>query len=218
MKYSLIRLVLFAPLFALFVFLGVGTFLAVVFAGLIAFAISYLFFQKQRDAASAALQHRFSGKAKPMRSAGEVQDANAEDGEDDLHDDPRGFRNAPGQAAFSADHVHQAIHKDDEDCDGQSHTEEHAIKSIVRTRRGRWPGRLNLNSGLFEIFPYPFGDLCPPVCPVYAPAGRGADGRDLRRAHCLCHQLPVFPEAARCCRGGPAAPFLGEGQAAALGR
>ena len=28
---------------------------------------------------TAALQHRFSGKAKPLRSAGEVQDAHAED-------------------------------------------------------------------------------------------------------------------------------------------
>jgi len=41
--------------------------------------MSYLFFQKQRDEAAAALQHRFSGKAKPLRSASEVQDANAED-------------------------------------------------------------------------------------------------------------------------------------------
>jgi hypothetical protein len=72
-------LALFVPLFVLFAFLQVGWILAVIFAGLIAFAISYLFFQKQRDAASAALQHRFSGKAKPLRSAGEVQDANAED-------------------------------------------------------------------------------------------------------------------------------------------
>jgi len=79
MKYSLIRLALFVPLLVLFSFLEVGILLAAVFAGLIAFAISYLFFQKQRDAATAALQHRFSGKAKPLRSAGEIQDANAED-------------------------------------------------------------------------------------------------------------------------------------------
>ena len=79
LKYSLIRLAIFVPLFVLFAFLQVGVLMSVVCAGLIAFAISYLFFQKQRDAATAALQHRFSGKAKPLRSAGEIQDANAED-------------------------------------------------------------------------------------------------------------------------------------------
>ncbi|VXC63594.1 conserved hypothetical protein [Arthrobacter sp. 9V] len=79
LKYSLIRLALFVPLFVLFAFLGVGWILAVVFAGLIAFAISYLFFQKQRDAATAAMRERFSGRAKPIRTAGEVEDAAAED-------------------------------------------------------------------------------------------------------------------------------------------
>nr|WP_218643717.1 DUF4229 domain-containing protein [Paenarthrobacter ureafaciens] len=80
MKYSLIRLALFVPLFVLFLFLGTGVFLAVIFAGLIAFAISYLFFQKQRDEATAAMRERFSGRAKPLRTAGEVDDAAAEDG------------------------------------------------------------------------------------------------------------------------------------------
>ncbi|MGA8789953.1 MAG: DUF4229 domain-containing protein [Paenarthrobacter sp.] len=80
LKYSLIRLALFVPLFVLFAFLGVGWILAVIFAGLIAFAISYLFFQKQRDAATAAMRERFSGRAKPIRTAGEVEDATVEDG------------------------------------------------------------------------------------------------------------------------------------------
>jgi hypothetical protein len=79
MKYSLIRLALFVPLFVLFSFLQLGTLLAALCAGLIAFAISYLFFQKQRDAATATLHERFSGRAKPIRSAGEIDDANAED-------------------------------------------------------------------------------------------------------------------------------------------
>ncbi|MEJ1112765.1 DUF4229 domain-containing protein [Paenarthrobacter sp. CCNWLY172] len=79
LKYSLIRLALFVPLFVLFAFLGVGWILAVIFAGLIAFAISYLFFQKQRDAATAAMRERFSGRAKPIRTAGEVEDATVED-------------------------------------------------------------------------------------------------------------------------------------------
>ena len=54
LKYSLIRLAIFVPLFVLFMLLQVGALMAVICAALIAFAISYLFFQKQRDAASAA--------------------------------------------------------------------------------------------------------------------------------------------------------------------
>ena len=79
MKYTLIRLVLFMPLFALFVFLQLGWLLAAVCAGLISFAVSFLFFQKQRDAASAAVHAGFTGRAKPLRTAGEVEDAEAED-------------------------------------------------------------------------------------------------------------------------------------------
>lgn len=78
-KYSLIRLALFAPLFVLFYVLGLGALMSVICAGLIAFAVSYLFFQKQRDEATAAMHQRFSGKAKPLRSAGELDDAQAED-------------------------------------------------------------------------------------------------------------------------------------------
>jgi hypothetical protein len=79
LKYSLIRLALFAPLFVVFMLLQLGVLMSVICAALIAFAVSYLFFQKQRDAAAAALHQRFSGNAKPLRSANEVQDANAED-------------------------------------------------------------------------------------------------------------------------------------------
>jgi Protein of unknown function (DUF4229) len=79
LKYSLIRFAIFLPLFVLFVFLQLGWFLAVICAGLISFAISYLFFQKQRDAATASLHARFSGRAKPIRTAGEIDDAEAED-------------------------------------------------------------------------------------------------------------------------------------------
>jgi hypothetical protein len=79
LKYTLIRLALFAPLLVLFIYLQLGWLLAVLCAGMMSFAISYLFFQKQRDAATATLHERFSGKAKPLRSAGEVADADAED-------------------------------------------------------------------------------------------------------------------------------------------
>ena len=97
LKYSLIRLALFVPLFVLFALLQLGVLMSVICAALIAFAISYLFFQKQRDAATAALQHRFSGKAKPLRSAGEVQDANAEDALLDANPDITINNNAKGK-------------------------------------------------------------------------------------------------------------------------
>jgi len=87
LKYSLIRLALFAPLFALFVYLQLGWLLAALCAGMMAFAISFLFFQKQRDAATASIHDRFSGRAKPLRTAGEVDDADAEDRLVDEHPD-----------------------------------------------------------------------------------------------------------------------------------
>ena len=87
LKYSLIRLALFVPLFALFVYLELGWLLAVLCAGMMAFAISFLFFQKQRNAAAASLHQRFSGKAKPLRTAGDVDDADAEDRLVDAHPD-----------------------------------------------------------------------------------------------------------------------------------
>ena len=79
LKYSLIRLALFAPLFVLFLYLGLGAVMSVICAAGIAFAVSYLFFQQQRDDATEAMRRRFSGKAKPLRTAGEVDDAQAED-------------------------------------------------------------------------------------------------------------------------------------------
>ncbi|MGO4491169.1 DUF4229 domain-containing protein [Arthrobacter sp. 2YAF22_2] len=87
LKYSLIRLALFLPLFALFVYLQLGWLLAALCAGMMAFAISFLFFQRQRDAATASIHTRFSGQAKPLRSAGEVDDADAEDRLVDEHPD-----------------------------------------------------------------------------------------------------------------------------------
>lgn len=87
LKYSLIRLALFAPLFVLFMFLQLGALLSVICAALIAFAVSYLFFQKQRDEAAVALHDRFTGKTKPSPNAGEAADANAEDSLTDANPD-----------------------------------------------------------------------------------------------------------------------------------
>lgn len=86
-KYFLIRAAVFVPLFIIFVLLGVGLIFSAVFAALIAFCVSYLFFRKQRDAATEQMRNRFSGKAKPIRTATELADADAEDALVEAHPD-----------------------------------------------------------------------------------------------------------------------------------
>ncbi len=86
-KYFLIRAAVFVPLFIVFVLLGVGRIFSPVFAALIAFCVSYLFFRKQRDAATEQMRNRFSGNAKPVRTATELADADAEDALVEAHPD-----------------------------------------------------------------------------------------------------------------------------------
>ena len=86
-KYFLIRVAVFVPLFVIFVLLGVGVVFSAIFAAIIAFCISYLFFRKQRDAAAEQMRNRFSGRAKPVRTATELADADAEDALVDAHPD-----------------------------------------------------------------------------------------------------------------------------------
>jgi hypothetical protein len=86
-KYFLIRAAVFLPLLVVFLLLGLGAIFSTLAAAAMAFCISYLFFRKQRDEAAAQLQHRFSGKAKPLRSATELRDADAEDSLVDAHPD-----------------------------------------------------------------------------------------------------------------------------------
>lgn len=87
LKYSLIRLAIFAPLFVLFLYLQLGAVLSVVCAAAMAFSVSYIFFQKQRNAAAASLQRRVTGKATPLRSLTEINDAEAEDAMVDANPD-----------------------------------------------------------------------------------------------------------------------------------
>ncbi|MDQ6753008.1 MAG: DUF4229 domain-containing protein [Actinomycetota bacterium] len=86
-KYFLIRAAVFVPLFIIFVLLGVGLIFSAVFAALIAFCVSYLFFRRQRDAATEQIRNRFSGTAKPSRTATELADADAEDALAEAHPD-----------------------------------------------------------------------------------------------------------------------------------
>ena len=86
-KFFLIRAAVFVPLFVIFVLLGVGLIFSALFAAVIAFCISYLFFRKQRDAATEQMRNRFSGKAKPIRTTTELADADAEDSLVEAHPD-----------------------------------------------------------------------------------------------------------------------------------
>jgi hypothetical protein len=56
--YSLLRLGLFAALFALFSYLGAQLILAAVLAAVISFCISYIFFARLRDAVALDLAQR----------------------------------------------------------------------------------------------------------------------------------------------------------------
>ncbi|MCY0903985.1 DUF4229 domain-containing protein [Arthrobacter sp. H14-L1] len=86
-KYFLIRAGVFVPLLVLFLLLGMAPILAGIFAVLIAFCVSYLFFRPQREAAAEQLRNRFSANAKPIRSATELLDADAEDAMTDANPD-----------------------------------------------------------------------------------------------------------------------------------
>ncbi|MBW4094397.1 MAG: DUF4229 domain-containing protein [Acidobacteria bacterium] len=86
-KYFLIRVAIFVPLFVIFLLIQVGAIVSAIAAAVIAFCVSYLFFRKQRDAAAEQMANRFRGNAKPVRSATELADAQAEDSLLDEHPD-----------------------------------------------------------------------------------------------------------------------------------
>lgn len=74
--YTLLRLGLFAGVFAILMLLGIWWWLSAIFAMLISFAVSYIFFRNTRDQLALDLQRR--------REQPEVHpDAEAEDAVDD---------------------------------------------------------------------------------------------------------------------------------------
>ncbi|MFI2754435.1 DUF4229 domain-containing protein [Cellulomonas sp. P22] len=78
--YSLWRFGLFAVSLALLVWAGMGSWLAVVVAALIAWALSYVLLGKHRDAAALHLAHRAQARAERSgMSAREKEDADVED-------------------------------------------------------------------------------------------------------------------------------------------
>ncbi|WP_125612964.1 DUF4229 domain-containing protein [Specibacter cremeus] len=78
-KYSLLRLVLFAAFFTVFMLLNFSPLTSAVFGVLGAFVVSYLFFRKQRAAATAVIAERFAPQATTTLSERALADADAED-------------------------------------------------------------------------------------------------------------------------------------------
>jgi Protein of unknown function (DUF4229) len=86
-RYTLARLGLLAVVFVICLYLGLGLVFSGIFAVIISWCLSYLLLRKWRDEASAAMQNRFPGRIKPIRTATEVEDAAAEDALVDNHPD-----------------------------------------------------------------------------------------------------------------------------------
>lgn len=84
-KFTALRLGIVVLVFILGLLLQLGIVYSAIVAVVIAWCVTYLFFRKMRDAASASLQHRFSGKAAPLRTSTEISDAMAEDEAVDRH-------------------------------------------------------------------------------------------------------------------------------------
>lgn len=82
LKYFLLRTVLFVVPFALFMVMKIGVIFSAVFAVIIAFALNFLFFSRQRNAAAGEVREVFSGR-KEVRSKKERYDAEEEDAIDD---------------------------------------------------------------------------------------------------------------------------------------
>ena len=79
-KYSLIRALLFVAFFVVFkMVVNLSPMSAALLAALCAFAVSMLFFRKQRDKATAVIADRFAPNAETTQSVAALADADAED-------------------------------------------------------------------------------------------------------------------------------------------
>ncbi|MEH0108522.1 DUF4229 domain-containing protein [Tersicoccus sp. MR15.9] len=85
LKYSAARLGLVALIFVLGLLLHLGVVMSMVVALVASFCISYLFFGRMRDAAASQVGNRITGRT-GRRTKSELDDAAAEDGYWDEHD------------------------------------------------------------------------------------------------------------------------------------
>lgn len=98
LKYTLLRAALFVVPFVVFLLLGIGGVLSAVYAAVIAFAVSFLFLNRQRNAAAGDVRDVFGGR-KEVRTSQEKEDAEIEDSFDE---------------ARRADDEYPEVYRDDE--------------------------------------------------------------------------------------------------------
>ena len=98
LKYTLLRAALFVVPFVVFLLLGIGGVLSAVYAVVIAFAVSFLFLNRQRNAAAGDVRDVFGGRKK-VRTSQEKEDAEIEDSFDE---------------ARRADDEYPEVYRDDE--------------------------------------------------------------------------------------------------------
>lgn len=98
LKYTLLRAALFVVPFVVFLLLGIGGVLSAVYAVVIAFAVSFLFLNRQRNAAAGDVRDVFGGR-KEVRTSQEKEDAEIEDSFDE---------------ARRADDEYPEVYRDDE--------------------------------------------------------------------------------------------------------
>ncbi|WP_415855921.1 DUF4229 domain-containing protein [Sinomonas sp. G460-2] len=100
LKYTLLRAALFVVPFVLFLLLGIGGVLSAVYSVVIAFAVSFLFLNRQRNAAATDVSDVFGGRKK-VRTSQEEEDAEIEDSLDEARrvDDeyPEVYGDEPGK-------------------------------------------------------------------------------------------------------------------------
>lgn len=80
-RYSVIRIGLFAVLFALLMVTGVEWWISALVATVMGFSISYIFFIRQRDALARDLARRLESKRKPDDDAAAEDDAIESEGD-----------------------------------------------------------------------------------------------------------------------------------------
>lgn len=88
-KYTAVRFGITAAVLIVCLLLQLGWIVSAVVAVVIAFCISYLFLGNMRAAANKSIEHRLSGKAAPLRTSAERDDAAAEDAYIESHRDPK---------------------------------------------------------------------------------------------------------------------------------
>lgn len=79
LKFTALRLGFVVVFFVICYSLGLGAIFSALAAAVLAWCVTYLFFRDLRNEAASTLQRRFRDGAPPVRTTGELRDADAED-------------------------------------------------------------------------------------------------------------------------------------------